>query len=221
MRLSNHAQQKDFCRQRNGVWLQTFLELTPHNQFRLDRDGTGAEAEPPPPIFRSKGTTQIWICSWIQIRSGSPTQSAHVGQRWDWRWSWSGPPSPFKFRSKGTTQIWIRSRIRSGHPISWGETEMGLKLVWMLLTRFSNMQNPNLDPPGQLWNLIDFRLPPNHNIFHSSMRLPSMDNFRLWLDFGPHPMDNFGIWLHFVTPPPYILQSIVLCPPLCTTLRFG
>ena len=37
----------------------------------------------------SKGTTQIWIQSWIQIWSWPPTWSK-VRHRWDWsqRWSW-------------------------------------------------------------------------------------------------------------------------------------
>ena len=91
MSLSNHAQQRDFCRQKMWGWLQISVELTPNNQLRLDRDRLKLELEwtwPPSPClptkFRSKGTTQIWIWSW-------PPQLGEVRQRWDWSWSGSPP----------------------------------------------------------------------------------------------------------------------------------
>ena len=104
---------EDFCKQKSAV-------DPPHNQLRLDRDGTGAgvRVDPPPlPLkFWSKSATQI------KIWSLTPLHIHKISSGWtemELELVWT-LPSPPKFRSKSTTQIWIWSWIwiKSGPPIS-------------------------------------------------------------------------------------------------------
>ena len=100
--LFNHARQKDFCRQKNWSSLQIFMELTPYNQLRLDRDetGVGAGVDPQHNLrldIEWTGARDGVDPQKVQHKYGSgaetridPLTWSKLRHRWDWSWRWSG-----------------------------------------------------------------------------------------------------------------------------------